>query len=95
MTFCESDFRCRKSELPPAPVVRLLGATVEGRRKFFKTNAAVSRCPVRGLAKPPGVGATGQSAVGTNMAVGVTKGGLTVSASGRTETACQSPNKPC
>jgi hypothetical protein len=31
--------------------------------------------------KPPGVGAAGQSAAGTNMAVGVTEGRLTVSAS--------------
>jgi hypothetical protein len=31
--------------------------------------------------KPPGVGAAGQSAVETNMAVGVTEGGLAVSTS--------------
>jgi hypothetical protein len=68
-----------------------------GRRQkeIFKTNAAVSRRPARGPAKPPGVGATGQSAAGTDMAVGVTEGGLTVSASARTKTARQSPNKPC
>jgi hypothetical protein len=86
---------CRKSEPPPAPVVRLLGAATEGRRKFFKTNAAISRRPAHGPAKPLGVGATGQSAAGTNMAVGVTEGGLTVSASAHTETTRQSPNKPC
>jgi hypothetical protein len=34
---------------------------------------------VRGLTKPPGVGAVGQSATRTNMAVGVIEGGLTVS----------------
>jgi hypothetical protein len=28
---------------------------------------------VRGLAKPPGVGAAGQSTAGTDMAVGMTK----------------------
>jgi hypothetical protein len=27
---------CRKSEPPPAPVVRLLGAATEDRRNFFK-----------------------------------------------------------
>jgi hypothetical protein len=39
---------------------------------------------VRGLTKPPGVGAAGQSAAETNMAVGVTGGGLTVSTSADT-----------
>jgi hypothetical protein len=33
---------------------------------------------VRGPTKPPGVGAVGQSATGTDMAVDVTEGGLTV-----------------
>jgi hypothetical protein len=35
--------------------------------------------PTRGPTKPPGVGAAGQSAARTNMAVGVTEGGLMVS----------------
>jgi hypothetical protein len=55
-------------------------------KENFKTNAAVSRRPARGLAKPPGVGAAGQSAAGTDIAVGMTEGGLTVSASACTET---------
>jgi hypothetical protein len=33
---------------------------------------------VRGLAKPSGMGAAGQSAAGTDVAVGVTEGGLAV-----------------
>jgi hypothetical protein len=33
---------------------------------------------VRGLAKPSGMGAAGQSVVGTNVAVGVTEGRLAV-----------------
>jgi hypothetical protein len=36
---------------------------------------------MHGPTKPPGVGATGQSAVGTDMAVDVTEGGLTAGAS--------------
>jgi hypothetical protein len=36
---------------------------------------------MRGPTKPPGVGAADQSAVRTNMAVGVTEGRLTVSTS--------------
>jgi hypothetical protein len=38
----------------------------------------VSRRPKRGPAKPSGVGATDQSAAGTNVAVGVTEGELAV-----------------
>ena len=40
---------------------------------IFQTNAAVSRRLARGPAKPSGVGA-----MGTDLAVGVTKGGLAV-----------------
>jgi hypothetical protein len=36
---------------------------------------------MRGPTKPPGVWAAGQSATGTDMAVDVTEGGLTASAS--------------
>jgi hypothetical protein len=36
---------------------------------------------VRGPTKPPGVGAVGQSAAGTDMAIDVTEGGLTAGAS--------------
>jgi hypothetical protein len=36
---------------------------------------------MRGPTKPPGVGAVGQSTVGTVMAVDVTEGGLTAGAS--------------
>jgi hypothetical protein len=36
---------------------------------------------VHGPTKPPGVGTVGQSATGTDMAVDVTKGGLTVGTS--------------
>jgi hypothetical protein len=71
--------RCRKSEPPLAPVLRLLGAATEDREgDFFKTNAAVSRHLAHGPAKPSGVGAAGQSAAGTYMADGVTAGGLAV-----------------
>jgi hypothetical protein len=38
------------------------------------------RHPAHGLMKPPGVGAVGQSAVGTDMAVDMTEGGLTAGA---------------
>jgi hypothetical protein len=44
------------------------------------TNVAATRRLARGPTKPPGMGAAGRSAAGTDMAVGVTKGGLTVSA---------------
>ena len=50
-------------------------------RLSFKTEAAATRHPTRGLTKPPGVGAVGQSAAGTDMAVDVTEGGLIVGAS--------------
>jgi hypothetical protein len=39
------------------------------------------RCPAHGPTKPPDMGAVGQSAVGTYMAVDVTEGGLTAGAS--------------
>jgi hypothetical protein len=51
---------------------------------------------VRGPTKPPGMGATGQSVVGTDIAVGVTEGGFDgVCVSRRTDTARQSPIEPC
>jgi hypothetical protein len=68
---------CREAEPPLAPVLCLLGATAED-RKFFKTNAAVSRHPAHGLAKPSSAKVTGQSATGIGMIVGVTEGGLTI-----------------
>jgi hypothetical protein len=43
---------------------------------IFQTNAVVSRRLARGLAKPSCVGAAGQSAAGTDVAVGVTEGRL-------------------
>jgi hypothetical protein len=39
--------------------------------------------PARGPTKPPGMGAAGQSAAGTDMTVDVTEGGLTTGASAR------------
>jgi hypothetical protein len=73
---------CRKSKPPLAPVLRLLGAAAEDRKgEFLKTNAAVSMRLARGPTKPSGVGAAGQSAAGTDMAVGVTEGGLAVTTS--------------
>jgi hypothetical protein len=39
--------------------------------------------PARDPTKPPGMGAAGQSAAGIDMAVNVTKGGLTAGASAR------------
>jgi hypothetical protein len=44
----------------------------------LKTNAAVSRHPVCGPAKPSSAEATGQLAARTEVVVGVTEGGLAV-----------------
>jgi hypothetical protein len=79
----------REVKPPLALVPRLLGASVEDREsKIFKTNAAVSRHPARGPAKPLSAEATGQSAAGTGVPVGVTKGGLTVIASAGAQKQC-------
>jgi hypothetical protein len=51
---------------------------------IFQTNAALSRLLARGLAKPSCVGAAGQSAAGTDMAVGVTESGLVMITSANT-----------
>jgi hypothetical protein len=45
---------------------------------IFQTDAVVSRRLARGPARPSCVGAAGQSAAGTDAAVGVSKGRLTV-----------------
>jgi hypothetical protein len=55
---------------------------------IFHTYAAVSRRLARGPAKPSGVGAAGQSAAGTDMAVGVTEGGLAVITSANARKRC-------
>jgi hypothetical protein len=65
---------CGGSE-PPRTIARRLGAAAG---KYFLTLAAATRRPARGPMEPLDVGL---STVGTDMAVGVTKGGLTVSAS--------------
>jgi hypothetical protein len=62
----------RTSTAPPR------GRCRRQRRRFFKTNAAVSRHLMRGPVKPSGVGAAGQSAARTDVAVGMTEGGLVV-----------------
>jgi hypothetical protein len=64
---CRSRQYCASSGLPQ-----------KTEKVIFQTNAAVSRCLARGPAKPSFVGAASQSAVGTDVAVGVTEGGLTV-----------------
>jgi hypothetical protein len=69
--------RCREVEPPLALVPRLLGASAKD-RKFFKTNAAVSRHPAHGPAKPLSAEVTGQSAAETGVAIGVFEGGLAV-----------------
>jgi hypothetical protein len=70
---------CREVKPPLAPVPRLLGVAAEyGKVKFSKPNAAVSRHPAHGLAKPSSVKVTCQSAAGTGVTVGVTEGGLAV-----------------
>jgi hypothetical protein len=79
-TVCVSDFGCGKSE-PPHAIARRLGAAAEDKRLSFKTEAATTRRPARDPTKPPGMGAVGQSAAGTDMAVNVTEGGLTPGAS--------------
>jgi hypothetical protein len=79
----------RKSEPSLAPVLRLLGAVAEdGEGNFFQTNAAVSRRLAHGPARPSCVGATGQSAAGTDVAVGVSEGGLAVSTSANARKRC-------
>jgi hypothetical protein len=67
----------QKSE-PPHTIARRLGAAAEG---YFLTKAAATRRPAHGPTKLPDVGVVGQSAVGTDMAVDVTEGGLTAGAS--------------
>jgi hypothetical protein len=69
--------KCSEVEPPLAPVLRLLGASAED-KKNFKTNAAVSRHPAHGPAKASSAEVTGQSAAGTDVAVGVFEDGLAV-----------------
>jgi hypothetical protein len=64
---------------PPHAIARLLGAAAEDKRLLKPTTA--TRRPTRGPTKPPGVGIVGQSTAGTDMAVDVIEGGLTVGAS--------------
>jgi hypothetical protein len=45
--------------------------------------------------KPPGMGATGQSAAETNMAVGVTEGGLAVGTSANARKRCANHQSGC
>jgi hypothetical protein len=87
-----SDLGCGKSEPPLAQVLRLLGAVVEDRRTFLKPMQRYRGAPCVARQNHQAWGATGQSAAGTYMAVGVTEGRLTVSASARTEATRQSSN---
>jgi hypothetical protein len=49
--------------------------------RIFLTKAVATRRPTHGPTKPLDVGAVGQSAAGTDMAVDMTEGGLTARAS--------------
>jgi hypothetical protein len=69
---------CREGEPPHAPVVRLLGAAAEDREGDFLNRCNSIRRLTRGPAKPSCVGTAGQSSPGTDMAVGMTEGGLAV-----------------
>jgi hypothetical protein len=68
----------RAGSEPPHTIARHLRAAVEG---YSLTKAAATRRPAHGPTKPPDMGAVGQSAAGTDMAVDVTEGGLTAGAS--------------
>jgi hypothetical protein len=69
--------RCAGSESPHT-IARRLEAAAEG---YFLTKAVAMRHPAHGPTKPPDMGVVGQSAVGTDMVVDVTEGGLTAGAS--------------
>jgi hypothetical protein len=64
----------RASSGPPQKIEKVI----------FQTSAAESRDLARGPAKPSCVGAAGQSAAGTDVAVGITEGGLAVITSAST-----------
>jgi hypothetical protein len=82
-TDCVPDFGCGKSDPPRRERTAAHDCTPPRGHcgRIFLTKAAVTRHPTHGPTKPPGVGATGQSAAGTDMAVDVTKGGLIAGAS--------------
>jgi hypothetical protein len=74
-TVCVPDFGCEKSGARTAARDRAPPWGHCRRQKdIFKANAAATRRPTRGPTKPLGVGAVGQSAAGTDMAVDVTEG---------------------
>jgi hypothetical protein len=80
---CVPDFKCEKSEpLRGERTAARDRAPPRGRRGgIFLTKAVATRRPAHGPMKSPDVGAVGQSAVGTDMAVDVTEGRLTSRAS--------------
>jgi hypothetical protein len=71
---------CREVKPPFATILRSL-ITAARRQKGEFLKAAGSRRLAHGLAKPSGMGATCQSAAGTDVAVDVTGGRLTARAS--------------
>jgi hypothetical protein len=70
--------KCRKGKPPHAPVARFLGAAVEDREGDFLNQCSGIEAPRVWPGKTIRRGAAGQSAAGTDMAVGVTEGGLAV-----------------
>jgi hypothetical protein len=69
---------CRKSEPPIAPVLRLLGAAAEDKEGDFINQCSGIEAPRAWPSETIRRGAASQSAAGTDMADGVTKGGLAV-----------------
>jgi hypothetical protein len=80
---CVPDFECEKSELPCGERTAAHDRTLPQGRcgRIFLTKAAATRRAMHGPMKPPKVGAVGQSAAGTDMAVDATEGRLTARAS--------------
>jgi hypothetical protein len=76
---------CREVEPPLVPVPRLIGAATEDREGEFSKPMQRYRGTLRGPAKPSSAEATGQTATGTGVTVGVTVGGLAVITSASTQ----------
>jgi hypothetical protein len=87
----------REANYRPRQYCGSSGPPQKTEKVIFQTDAAVSRRLAHGPARPSCVGAAGQSVAGTDVAVGVSEGGLTVitSANPRKQRAnCQSSFGP-
>jgi hypothetical protein len=78
----------RKSEPPLAPILHLLGATAEDSEGNFSNRCSGIEAPRTWPGETIMRGATGQSAAGTDVAVGVSEGGLAVITSANARKRC-------